>query len=484
VRLRLALAVFALIRVANAQSHVGPGARGLPALGHVAVAERSTEAASIGFDLGYQLVEPLTGEQASHHAAAGTLGGAVPLSPWAVVGASLHGLYMRHPEDERGDDNSGVGYPAVHARLGSYEGPLGLGCEVTGWFPGQDAPSLDWDATSISVSALISHRAETSPWTYSVNVGYGWDNSAAAAPPIRSMRRGDRVALGASSYDSVRAGLAAGYQNERTLFFGELSGDWLYATTSPATSPVRVAFGVRHLLSKGLLVEARGQFGLSARQDFASDVYQPYEPRFAVFLGPRFTFGVPEPTQIPHPNPQPPPVVLVKASAPLTVFELSGQVADERDAPLSQVQVYAKRGAWEARVESAPDGTFRFRGVPSGDIELRAVTVDYEPRTLSVVVGGTDAVVTIPILHLEAEHLSAQVEGIVRAFDGNPLSATVLLQPGHQTLHTDTNGNFRVEVAPGTYDVAISADGYEGRTHTVTVQAEGVVIVNAELRKR
>lgn len=488
-RLHLALGVLAAVRLANAQSPVGPGALGLPALGHVAVAERNTGVASAALDLGYELVEQLEGERSFHHGAKATLGGAVALSSWASVGASLHGLYMRHPDDEHGNDSSGVGYPSVHVRVGSYDRPIRLGCEVTGWFPGENAPSLQLNASSVLVKALVSHSPEQSRWTYSANLGYAWDNSANAAPPIASLRQGDRVALGASSFDSLRAGLAAGYRNEDTLLFGEFSGDWLYAAKSAATSPMRLALGVRHFINDTVSVEARGQLGLSARQDLDANEYQPYEPRFAVFVGPRFIFGVPEATKsVAQTSPQRA-VQAAKPVAPTAVimplaYELRGQVVNEHSEPLSQVQVFVQQGEWERKLESAVDGTFRFEGVPKGELQLRLITVDYEPRTLSVVVGGPDPVKSIPALKLEAQRLNAQVEGVVRAFDGTAVSATVVVQPGDQRLHTDADGTFRVDVPPGTYQVTISADGFEQQTHTATVQSEGVVIVNSELRKR
>lgn len=471
----------------SAQVRTGPGAEALPAVGQVAVAEPVAGVVSGSVDVGYQWIEPLADESGSHHGGTAVVGVAVPLGQWVLVGASVHGAGMVHPRDAMGADRSGTGFPALAVRVMDVRAPLAYGVEVTGLFPGQDAPSIDIGATSLRASALVTYAAPNSAWVYAVNAGYFLDNSANAAPPIASLRQGDRTALGASSFDAVSLGAAAAYQAEAWLFFGDVSSDVLYSAPRPSTSPLRVGLGARYALSRVAQLEARAQLGLSARPGFDAEHYQAFEPRFAVFVGPRFTWGG-ESEAAPAPPPvtsTPPRVVPVATPEIRVVHDLVGSVTDAAGAPLAQVTLSVTSGDFQQQVESATDGSFRFTAVPVGDLDVRASTVDYEPAAVGVHVDEDAVEVRIPPIQLEIQAArGAQVEGVIRAFDGTVPPATVTLEPGSRTCSTDADGRFALDVGPGMYRVTVSAPGYESQTRSVTVQKQGVVIVNVDLRAK
>jgi uncharacterized membrane protein len=78
----------------------------------------------------------------------------------------------------------------------------------------------------------------------------------------------------------------------------------------------------------------------------------------------------------------------------------------------------------------------------------------------------------------------SQVRGLIRNLSGKGLAAKVRVEPGGIETTTDADGAFRVDLAPGEYDVAIEAPGYAKQRRHVKVDPQGVVVLNAELAKQ
>ena len=78
---------------------------------------------------------------------------------------------------------------------------------------------------------------------------------------------------------------------------------------------------------------------------------------------------------------------------------------------------------------------------------------------------------------------SGQIRGLVRSFDGKGLKSRIRVEPLGTQLSTDAAGSFSVDVPPGHYDVVIEAPGHGRQTRGVDVGEDGVVIVNADLRR-
>ena len=55
------------------------------------------------------------------------------------------------------------------------------------------------------------------------------------------------------------------------------------------------------------------------------------------------------------------------------------------------------------------------------------------------------------------------------------------IEPGDRTL-TTKDGRFEADVAPGSYEVTITAPGYETQRRRVEVEQNGVTLLNADLR--
>jgi uncharacterized membrane protein len=69
----------------------------------------------------------------------------------------------------------------------------------------------------------------------------------------------------------------------------------------------------------------------------------------------------------------------------------------------------------------------------------------------------------------------------VRSFHGEPVRATVTVYPSKLKVTTDVQGNFELDVDPGSYTVRLRAHGYQSQNRQVEVQQNGVTVLNVEL---
>jgi hypothetical protein len=75
-----------------------------------------------------------------------------------------------------------------------------------------------------------------------------------------------------------------------------------------------------------------------------------------------------------------------------------------------------------------------------------------------------------------------EIRGVVQASNGRALAARIEIRPLDRVLVADAEGGFATEVAPGEYDVVVSAPGHRTQTRHVVVEAQGVIVLNVQLR--
>jgi uncharacterized membrane protein len=85
------------------------------------------------------------------------------------------------------------------------------------------------------------------------------------------------------------------------------------------------------------------------------------------------------------------------------------------------------------------------------------------------------------VITLKRKLPGGQIRGLVGSFKGSNLSAEIKIDPLGLTLRTQ-DGRFEADVAPGTYEVTITAPGYETQHRRVEVEKNGVTLLNADLR--
>jgi hypothetical protein len=209
----------------------------------------------------------------------------------------------------------------------------------------------------------------------------------------------------------------------------------------------------------------------------------PIEPRIGGLVGLRYRF-TPKRVVTVAAAPALAPVTRVVAPPAEIPKDATFEVVlvDEQGVPVRTAEVVLRVG--DRSTPLSPDGSGRYRNehVPKGAAKLVINAPGHEPFEHDVVVepGRT---VSLPAV-LRSLPPPSQVRGVVRSFGGQALVARVRVEPLGVETTTDATGAFQVDVAPGTYDVTIEAQGYQSQRRQVRVDAQGVVILNADLVRK
>jgi hypothetical protein len=455
-----------------------PASDAQPGLHQVGIAAVGSPA--LAATLGYGYTEKQDSADGAHHRLSVRAAAALPVLRWLSLGALIDGRYDLHP-----DDSGQVLGGAVLARASAKTGALRLGGELKGWVPGAEDASTMVRAASLDARALVG--GQVGSVELASVVGFRFDRSAAAGENASSLAPGDRLALGLSDFDAVLVGFGAGIPFGKNELLAEASADVLVGRGAPAVmqSPLRLAAGLRHELTRPLALEVLAVGSLSGQPDLAPGApLVPNEPRLSVFIGVRYRFlpppAEPPPREAPPP-PRPAPVAVAVVAAP-TDARVAVLVRDEQGAPVPAAKASVVRGS--ERVELASDGAGRYTDehVGPGNAVLHVEAAGFEPLERSVTLKPG-----VPLeleLSLTALPPPSQVRGLIRNLSGKPLVAKIRVEPNAIEAVTDASGEFRLDLPPGNYDVAIEAPGYAKQKRRVSVVPQGVVILNVELVKQ
>jgi hypothetical protein len=206
----------------------------------------------------------------------------------------------------------------------------------------------------------------------------------------------------------------------------------------------------------------------------------------AVFVGIQYRFGTKAAAPAAAPGTSPDaaspaaPVPAPPATPPRpaeTAFELT--VVDDTGAPVPGARAHLSIGSYERDLVVDAGGHGQASAVPlgAGKIVVSAPGFEAGERSVELVAGSR------PELRVELKALPppSQVRGVVRTFAGVGLVAKIRVEPLGAEVVTGGDGRFSVDVPPGSYEVVIEASGYRPQRRKVTVDAQGVVILNAEL---
>jgi len=457
------------------------GDRALPALGHVGLAQQRPQgsvaaAASVGFGF----TESQTRSDGSHERLGSRLALSAYAARWLAFGLLADGRYDHHRADAQGADSGALLRPELASRASAAFGTLSLGAEAAAWVPAAANVSSSFKDVSLDLRGLLSQRLNQ--LTIGGLAGFRLDRSADSAGDPAKLRRGDRIALGASDFNAVLAGLGMTYDLGKTELIAEASADLLVGSGAPALSksPLRVSAGAREKLgSSGLSAELLVDGLLSGRPSIDPAArLAPIEPRFTVSIGLRYRFG-----GEPHAPPPPPPVEqrapeAVKTQAPAeAVLEIT--LTDEQGQPLENATVEIITPDQKRPLEATGAGHYRLKPAPSGParVHVHADGRQDIERELTLEPGAP--------LHLDLQAQPAlpagQVRGLVRSFRGKALTAKIRVEPVGVEATTDGEGFFQVDVPPGDYEIVIQAPGFVTQRRKAHVDKLGVVIVNADL---
>lgn len=431
---------------------------------------------------GYGLTESQASEGA-HHRLEAILAAAIRPIEQLAISLSFDGRYDAHP----GGDDGAVGLPRLTVVGSQPVAPrLHVGAALALALPGQQAPSIDFSASVVSLLALGSLRL-SGGWVLSAQLGFRIDNSAQAAPDVERLSRADRLALGLSELNAVPLGVSATKSLEDWQLSAELSGEILVGKAAPSflESPLRAAVVARLPVARDLSVELFSRLSLSQRPDYARvHPLLPVEPRLMLGVGLRFAPQAP--TALPAPS----------------RTDLRGKTQDAEGEPIANALVVLRVNDLAMAQRSQEDGSFRFENLPRGSARLQVTADEREPLDRALTLDRDEQTIS---LRLTAKTQGSQLRGLVRSFDGAALQAQVrLLQDGSAqrrqpttfatapadagsvaqgtSVTADKDGRFVLELAPGSYRVEIECSGYRTQRRNVTVQKNGVTLLNVELR--
>jgi len=484
---RVTLVVLLAVRQAAAQVPAGhEGAEGAaadaqPGLGRVGIAEatRPTVAGTVG----YGVTEAQSVGDGAHHRGSMKLAFATAVLPWLNVGPSVHGRVDQH----RGDGGL-IFSGAVSARAVARAQSWRLGLELKPWLPGAESAGTMLRATSLDTRALVGARVGSV--VIAGSAGYRLDRGAEAGKDAARLSASDRLALGLSAFDALLLGVGTGIHLDETELLAEASGDLLVGAGAPALmkSPLRLSGGVRQALSRALAAEVLLDVSLSGRPPAGPTApLVPVEPRFSALAGVRYRFGAEEvaataPPPPPPARPAPPPP---KAPAEVPVPQaasVDAAVKSDQGGPVPDAQVWLELGGARIDLPSVKPGRYGAPQVPAGKGRVHATAEGFDGLESEVTVEAGKPL-TLDLV-LTALPPPSQVRGVVRSFGGKGLTATIRVEPAGLETTTDATGSFQLDVPPGSYEVVIEAKGYQTQHRKVQLDAQGVVILNADLSKK
>jgi hypothetical protein len=467
------------VRAEPVNEQAGTSPTALPGVGRVSSAGTFRLGLGLALSSGYGFTEKVLGDaDGTHHRALGAL--AVSFRPVdsLALAIKLDGRFDSHSKDPQTmeSDDGWVGDPRVLVRWArDVSESLQLGAQATAWLPGSDAPSVVGKAISGDVLLLTSVRPQGGNQAVHLNAGFRLDNSAKAVEMPDSLSPSDRLALGLSDSNAVLFGAGWEMVTPKVTVLAEASWDLLVGGDAPGPleSPLRVGAGLRVPLTRTLALQAMAEASASSRPEVADgEPLVPIEPRFGMVATLTYRPGDPALAIIAHRDEPPPP------PPPPKPGRLSGAVKTGDEAPVAGAVV--KIGDLE--VVSAADGSFTVEELPGGLANVSVTAEGYKDASTSALVKPGETTRTSVLL--ERILPAGQVRGLVQSFGGQPLQATITIEPGGQRIESSTSGEFEIDLAPGSYTVTISAPGHVNQQRKVTVEQNGVTILNVDLRKQ
>jgi len=156
-------------------------------------------------------------------------------------------------------------------------------------------------------------------------------------------------------------------------------------------------------------------------------------------------------------------------------------VTDDLGAPLKEAKVEIVLDDKTYVLEPDETGKHRASRVPLGRGKLSIRAEGRKPIDQPIELKSR-APLKVEI-RSEAVLPSGQVRGIVRSYDGKAVTAKISVEPKGLQTSTDGQGFFQLDVPPGSYQVVIEAKGYRAQRRSVTVEKDGVLILNADLAR-
>lgn len=477
-----------------ARADAGDATDALPGVVRVPVVSPSARGLAAAASGGYGFTQ---GAGGPYSRATGAL--AVSYQPVPYFAAAVQ-QQVRYDVNTASGKASSTGDPRLELRGQLPVGDaLRLGAQVGVWAPAPLPGASATSAITPDASLLASYAPPESGLVVTSRLGFRWDNSAHGVSHVASAPLSDRVELGINQASAVVTGLGASYRlTPRLELLGDVTWDVLVGSNAPglAEAPILASAGVRAGLDADGELQLLGAVTVSPseRPALTSAVLVDVEPLVGVTLGlvfrPFARRPAPPVVIVPPPAPEvpAPPVVVVPARARLT----GRAVAEDGVTPLAHAKVVVTpaSGAEKQETETAADGRFETGELDAGDVTVDISAPGFTPIKKTVRLSGTPEPLDVVVKRALPE---GEVRGVVRDLGGQPIMAAVRIDaavaasgspPTGKDVTVQPDGTFRADVQPGAYVVVIRAPGYADQKRRVTVERDGVIMVNVELRKQ
>lgn len=464
------------------------GTTGLPGINRVLTAQ-PLSGAGLFAGAGYGFSGEVMAMEDTHHRASGVLALGLGVTRWLALAVRFDGRLDTHNLGAAPDmdDYGWVGDPRIAVQVAfPLSDSLYIGGNAVVWFPGANAPSVIAGAISGDVQLALGYVGAGGRLRVGANVGVRIDNSAASIDNPETLSQADRLSLGVSDANALLVGVGVGYQVGKAEILGEVTYDRLFGDLSPDpdTSPLRVAAGLRLALSDSL----RAQFLIEANASTQPDAglgepLAPFEPRVSVTTGLHYRFGGPkkQPSLTDGDGDD-------DDDGPVKPTSLAGRITTESGAGLADATVEVTVGPHKRTARTDGDGRFSVDlsdvDVDTAEIQNASVSVTavgFKPADSTIDFTG-DTSLSLDV-ELETDLPRGQLRGVVRAFNGKPVSGEITVQPLGKTITASDDGSFELDVPPGKYTVVIKAKGFKGQRRKVEVQDGGVTILHIDLRR-
>ena len=495
-RLQIAIMIAAVLPSAvmaqAVQDRPAPGvtASGLRGMDRVLVPAHDGAEAVAAATGSYGYTESQGPIDGAHHRVAGRLAVGVAPARWFGVALQVDRRYDKHPDDDTGPDDGSIGDLRARSRVGfPLGGGLDVGVDLGLWLTGR--ATEDIRVGSVDALAALAWSGNGSPWTVAGHVGFRHDDSGGGGREPRSLRPGDRLAIGVSDFHAVLLAVAVDHRWTTVEAFGEVGWDLLIGKGAPPpmSSPLRASLGGRYHMGRSLQAELLLSVGLSSRPDQGpEDAFVPIEPRFGVGLGLRYIIGF----AAPPPEREPREVVPVKAPAPepepvATSASVTGRLLDEEGEPVAGADIELTAGDDVRQALTDDGGGYRFNDVPLGTAHVRASHEGHEVGEWDVDVQPKMS--ALPDRTLKALPPMGELRGLVRSFASRAVRAKIRITSAAApdaeplTVSTQRDGRFEIELAPGAYTVEVRAPGFKQQVKQAVVERNGVTILIVDLRR-
>lgn len=463
---------------------------GLPGFFRVGIPYTKAPRIAISGTGRYGIIESIGTIPGKHHELGGHLSVGTSIFPWFSASLAFDGKYQKHPS---GGDFSALGSPLLKLRLGEkIKKSLLLGGELEAWFPGADAPSLEWRATTVT-GKLLATIIKWTPFQIGATIGFRLDNSAKSAPNLNTLRPGDRISLDLSDHNALVTGIAFKYQLPKLAFILEYNAQLLLGEDARvSTSPMLLCAGARYQPISSLSFDLYTETALNKRPNIApSQPLSPIPPRFAVFVGIRYMWNLFDSSTGKHKKTTKPKIIpeTKNPDTPVPVIPqkttgiISGQILDAESLPIADASVEIVVNDSTVTTRTDTDGNYTAPEVPVGTATVTITAQYFEPQTFEIEVQSGDNPINAPKKMVQSK-VGSQLRGLVRNVAGEGIDADIVVLPNRIRTDTNNEGYFEIDVPPGTYTIEITARGYKKQKRSVTVGDNSVVILNVDLSEK